>query len=51
VAERFVEVDAVEARLAQWHQRVLVDPAAEIADLGVANDLTREPPDVPPDRE
>src|SRR5213078_1622067 len=40
-AEPFVETDAAEARLAQRHERVLLDPAAEISGLGVAHDLTR----------
>jgi hypothetical protein len=30
-----------EARLAQRHKRVLLDPAAEVSGLGVAHDLTR----------
>jgi len=30
-----------EARLAQRHQRALLDPAAEISGLGVAHDLAR----------
>src|SRR5262245_25223281 len=40
-AEPFVETDAAEARLAQRHERVLLDPAAEVSSLGVAHDLTR----------
>src|SRR5499433_219343 len=39
--EPFVETDATEARLAQRHERVLLDPAAEVSGLGVAHDLTR----------
>src|SRR5215213_7830507 len=39
--EPFVETDAAEARLAQWHERVLLDPAAPVSGLGVAHDLTR----------
>jgi len=35
------ETDAAEARLAQRHERVLLDPAAEVSGLGVAHDLTR----------
>jgi hypothetical protein len=35
----FVETDAAEARLAQRHQRGLLDPAAELSGLGVARDL------------
>ena len=30
-----------EARFAQRHQRVLLDPAPEVSGLGVAHDLTR----------
>jgi hypothetical protein len=37
----FVESDAAEARLAQRHQRVFLDPAAEVSGLGLAHDLTR----------
>src|SRR5262245_49958177 len=37
----FVEPDAAEARVAQRHERVLLDPAAEVAGLGVTHDLTR----------
>src|SRR5215468_367593 len=40
-AEPLVETDAAEARLAQRHQRVLLDPAAEVLGFGVAHDLTR----------
>src|SRR6516165_8666955 len=40
-AEPFVETDMAEARLAQRHQRALLDPAAEISGLGVAHDLPR----------
>src|SRR5580704_12818702 len=40
-AEPFVETDAAEARLAQRHERVLLDPAAPVSGLGVAHDLTR----------
>src|SRR5919198_3342085 len=39
--EPFVESDAAEARLAQRHQRVLLDAAAEVSGFGVAHDLTR----------
>src|SRR6266446_7997603 len=40
-AEPFVETDAAEARLAQRHERVLLDPAAVVAGLGVTHDRTR----------
>ena len=40
-AEPFVETDAAKARLAQGHERVLLDPAAEVSGFGVAHDLTR----------
>ena len=30
-----------EARLAQRHERALLDPAAEVSGLGIAHDLTR----------
>src|SRR5215471_17622378 len=40
-AEPFVEPEAAEARLAQRHERALLDPAAEVAGLGVTHDLTR----------
>src|SRR5215813_8483965 len=40
-AQPFVETDMAEARLAQWHQRALLDPAAIVAGLRVAHDLTR----------
>jgi hypothetical protein len=40
-AEPFVETDATDARLAQRHERVLFDVAAEVSGLGVAHDLTR----------
>ena len=40
-AEPFVETDAAEARLAQRHQRLLLDPAAEVWGLGIAHDLAR----------
>jgi hypothetical protein len=33
--------DAAEARLAQRHERVLLDPAAEVSGLGVTRHLTR----------
>src|SRR5437773_498760 len=39
--EPFVETDAAEARFAQWHERALLDPAAEVSRLGVTHDLTR----------
>ena len=39
--EPFVEADAAEARLAQRHERVLLEPAAPVSGLGVAHDLTR----------
>src|SRR5258708_30929335 len=39
--EPFVEADAAEARLAQRHERALLDPAAEVSGLAVAHDLTR----------
>jgi hypothetical protein len=42
-AEPFIEDDAAESRLAQWHQRALLDPAAEVSGLGVAHDHTRVP--------
>src|SRR6516165_8963604 len=38
-AEPFVETDMAEARLAQRHQRTLLDPAAEVSGLRVAHDL------------
>src|SRR5688500_18582629 len=38
--EPFVEADATKARFAQRHQRVLLDPAAEVSGLGIAHDLT-----------
>src|SRR3954451_1510366 len=34
-AEPFVETDAAEARLAQRHERALLDPAAPVSGLGV----------------
>jgi hypothetical protein len=40
-AEPFVETDAAEARLGQRHERVLLDPAAEVSGLEVAHDHTR----------
>src|SRR5262245_8259374 len=40
-AEPCVKPDAAEARVAQRHKRVLLDPAAEVAGLGVTHDLTR----------
>ena len=40
-AEPFVEADAAEARLAQRHERVLLDPAAAVSGLGVPHDLAR----------
>src|SRR5215475_8081040 len=40
-AEPFVEPDAAEARFAQRHERVLLDPAAVVAGLGVTHDLPR----------
>src|SRR5262249_50347337 len=40
-AEPFVETDAAEPRLAQRHERALLDPAAEVGRLGVAHDLAR----------
>ena len=39
-AEPFVETDMAEARLTQWHERALLDPAAEVSGLGVPHDLT-----------
>src|SRR5262249_24919065 len=36
-----VKTDAADARLDQRHERVLLDPAAEVSGLGVAHDLTR----------
>src|SRR6516225_717197 len=39
-AEPFVETDMAEARLAQRHERALLDPAAEVSGLGVPHDLT-----------
>jgi hypothetical protein len=38
--EPFVETDMSEARLAQRHERALLDPAAEVSGLGVPHDLT-----------
>src|SRR5499427_10883307 len=40
-AEPFVEPDAAEARVAQRHERALLDPAAVVAGLGVTYDLPR----------
>src|SRR6185369_4275621 len=40
-AEPFVETDAAEACFAQRHERALLDPAAEIAGLGIAHHLAR----------
>src|SRR5262245_4977248 len=40
-AEPCVEPDAAEARVAQRHKRVLLDPAAGVAGLGVTHDRTR----------
>src|SRR2546422_9432825 len=40
-AEPFVETDAAEARFAQWHERALLDAAAEVSGLGVTHDRTR----------
>src|SRR5581483_12518073 len=40
-AEPFVETNAAEARVAERHERALLDPAAEVSGLGVAHDLTR----------
>ena len=40
-AEPFVQTDAPQARLAQRHERMLLDPAAPVSGLGVAHDLTR----------
>src|SRR5436309_15061637 len=40
-AEPFVETDAAEARIAQRHERVLLDPAAQVSGFGVAHDLAR----------
>ena len=40
-AEPFIQADAATARLTQRHERVLLDPAAEVSGLGVAHDLTR----------
>src|SRR4051794_11874497 len=37
----FVETDAAKVRLAQRHERTLLDPASEVSDLRVAHDLTR----------
>src|SRR5262249_23980731 len=39
-AQPFVEADAAEARFAQRQQRALLDAAAEVSSLGVANHLT-----------
>jgi hypothetical protein len=39
--EPFVETDAAEARLAQRHERVLLDPATPVSGLGISHDLTR----------
>jgi hypothetical protein len=30
-----------DARFAQWHERALLDPAAEVSRLGVTHDRTR----------
>ena len=38
-AEPFVESDAAEARFAQRHERVLLDPAAEVSGLGITHHL------------
>src|SRR5262245_64034951 len=40
-AEPFVETDAAEARVAQRHERALLDAAAPVAGLGVTHDLPR----------
>src|SRR5215468_887891 len=40
-AEPFVETNAPEARLAQRHQRTLIDSAAVVSSLGIAHDPTR----------
>src|SRR5262249_7422453 len=40
-AEPFVETNAPEARLAQRHERALLDPAAVISGFGIAHDHTR----------
>ena len=40
-AEPFVKTDAAEARLAQGHERALLDPAAPVSGRWVAQDLTR----------
>jgi hypothetical protein len=40
-AEPLVETDAAEARVAQRHERVLLDPAAPVSGRGIAYDLTR----------
>src|SRR5262245_40179025 len=40
-AEPVVEPDAAEARVAQRYERVLLDPAAGVAGLGVTHDLPR----------
>src|SRR5262244_1235885 len=40
-AEPVVEPDAAEARVAQRHERVLLDAAAVVAGLGVPHDLPR----------
>src|SRR5437868_12287020 len=41
MAEPFIETDAAEARFAQRHERALLDPAAPVSGLRVAQDLTR----------
>ena len=40
-AEPFIETYAAETRLAQRHERVLLDPAAAVSGLGIAHDLAR----------
>src|SRR5215469_16697698 len=40
-AEPFVQTDAAEAGFAQWHERVLLDPAAPVSGRRVAHNLTR----------
>ena len=40
-AKPLVETDAAKARLARRNQRVLLDPAAEVWGIGIADDLAR----------
>src|SRR5262245_17457344 len=40
-AEPFVETDVAQAHIPQWHQRALLNAAAEVSGLGVTHDHTR----------